>query len=86
MDLPVTREQINDWRSSSKLIQNVFPNLTPEQRQFLMSGVSPEEWEKAFGDENNIDPKDLQKIAMTMGKSAVIIIGGDEDLMKGPTT
>jgi hypothetical protein len=78
LDLPVTAEQIEDWRTSDKLIQHVFPELTPGERQFLMSGVTEEEWHKAFGDEDKVDPEDVRKIAMTMGKTTIIISGGQE--------
>ena len=47
MDLPVTQEQIDRWRGG-ELIQNVFPNLTPDQREFIMTGVTPAEWAKEF--------------------------------------
>ena len=41
MLLPVTNEQINRWQNG-ELIQNVFPHLTPSEREFLISGVTPE--------------------------------------------
>lgn len=47
MDLPVTREQIELWQSGI-LIQNVMPELTNVQREFLISGMSPEEQKKIF--------------------------------------
>lgn len=30
------------------LIQDAFPNLNPEQREFILSGTTPEEWDKMF--------------------------------------
>jgi hypothetical protein len=71
-DLPVTQEELDSWKNG-RLVQEVFPHLTPDQRQFLISGVTAEEWEKAFGDEDNIDPRDLVKIAMTAGKTVIVI-------------
>ena len=57
MLLPVTNEQINRWQNG-ELIQNVFPHLTPSEREFLISGVTPEEWdvvnedlEEVYGDD-----------------------------------
>jgi len=47
MDLPVTREQIELWQSGI-LIQNIMPELTNVQREFLISGMSPEEQKKIF--------------------------------------
>ena len=57
MLLPVTNEQIERWQDG-ELIQNVFPHLTPSEREFLISGVTPEEWdvvnedmEEVYGDD-----------------------------------
>ena len=49
MDLPVTPEQIREWQTSRTLIQNAFPQLTPDQREFLLTGSTPEEWDSIFG-------------------------------------
>lgn len=48
-DIPVTQEQLNRWQAG-ELIQNAMPNLTPDQREFLMTGVTKEEWETTFGE------------------------------------
>ena len=52
MDLPVTDEQLNRYNHSPDrpLVQNVFPDLTTEQREFLINGITPEEWTKHIGD------------------------------------
>lgn len=49
MDLDVTNEQLNDWLDNKKCIQDVFPNLLPDEREFLMSGITPAEWDHMFG-------------------------------------
>jgi hypothetical protein len=51
MDLPITEEQLNNWKNGM-LIQNAMPNLTPAQREFLISGITPEEWDE-FLNEND---------------------------------
>jgi hypothetical protein len=51
MDLPVTPEQIEAWRQG-ELIQNVMPQLSAAEREFLISGVTPEEWEALFGNDD----------------------------------
>ena len=51
MDIPVTVDQIKAWEDG-ELIQNVMPNLTPDQREFIMTGVTPEEWENVFGEKH----------------------------------
>lgn len=48
LDIPVTQEQLEDWHAG-QVIQQAMPNLTPDQREFLMTGVTAEEWEEAFG-------------------------------------
>lgn len=47
MHLNITQEQIDEWAAGS-LIQNVFPNLNGDEREFLMTGVTPGEWDAAF--------------------------------------
>ena len=32
------------------LIQDVFPKATPEEREFIVSGLTPEVWDKIFGE------------------------------------
>lgn len=48
MDLPCTQEQIDSWRNG-ELIQNAMPQLDAQQREFLISGSTPEEWDEVFG-------------------------------------
>jgi len=45
--IEVEGSQYNDWMAG-KNIQIAFPNLTPDQREILMSGICPECWEKIF--------------------------------------
>lgn len=33
------------YRLKKELIQNVYPELTPEEREFIISGITPEEWD-----------------------------------------
>lgn len=41
------------WISGGGLIQNVMPYLTPDEREFLMTGTTPEEWNAMFKNEDN---------------------------------
>ena len=50
MDIPVTQSQIDDWESGT-LIQDAMPNVSADDREFLMTGVTPEEWTDTFGSE-----------------------------------
>lgn len=50
MVLPVAQDRIEVWASGAgALIQDAFPELNADQREFLMSGATPEEWEDMFG-------------------------------------
>lgn len=48
VEIPITQEQWRDHVKSGKLIQNSFPQLTAEQREFLISGTTQEEWDALF--------------------------------------
>jgi len=48
LDLDVTEEQMSRWMEG-ELSQNVFSHLTVDEREFIMTGVVPSEWEALFG-------------------------------------
>ena len=43
MSLTFTRQQYDDWKAG-QLIQNAMPQLSSEEREFLMTGITPAEW------------------------------------------
>jgi hypothetical protein len=47
MEIPVTQEQLENWWGGM-LIQDAMPNLSADQREFLMTGYTPEDWEQLF--------------------------------------
>ena len=49
MEIAITFLQLEKLKCN--LVQNVVPNLSVEEREFLISGITPEEWAKEFGDE-----------------------------------
>ena len=50
MDLPVTQGQLDRWRAG-ELIQHVMPHLSVDQREFIITGTTKEEWDEIFGGE-----------------------------------
>ena len=50
MDLPVTKKQIQMYENNEGTLQDIFSNLTPDQREFIKSGILEEEWENSFKD------------------------------------
>ena len=48
MELDITQEQIKRFLEGEK-VQDVFPNLNAGQREVLLNGTTPEEWNEVFG-------------------------------------
>lgn len=46
-------EEILRWRRSGALVQDALPDLSPEQAEFLVSGLTPEEWAILFPPEED---------------------------------
>ena len=42
-DIPVREEQLDAWKRGA-LIQDAMPNLSPDQREFIMTGITPDTW------------------------------------------
>ena len=54
MALDITQESLDIYDTiGGMLVQNVFPNLNKEEREFLINGVTPDEWNKYIGDYND---------------------------------
>ena len=54
MELPITQEHLDNYDTvGGLLVQDVFPNLDVGQREFLISGITPQEWEETFGEEGD---------------------------------
>ena len=47
MDLPINLDEVRGWQEG-ELIQNVWPFLTDDEREFIFSGYQPGEFEKAM--------------------------------------
>jgi hypothetical protein len=53
MNIDVTPEQlfrIENRMNTTELIQNIVPNLSMSDREFLMTGITNEEWIRMFGE------------------------------------
>ena len=47
IDLDVTAEEIKAWKAGM-LIQDAMPRLNENEREFIMTGITAEEWEKHY--------------------------------------
>ena len=45
MDIDVTPAQLNSWKQGM-LVQTAMPDLSPDEREFIMTGITPNEWEE----------------------------------------
>ena len=50
-NIPVTKSQIYNWKIAGVLIQNAMPNISVDEREFIMTGITPEEWDSTFNEE-----------------------------------
>ena len=50
-EIDVTIEQILAWEEG-ELIQNAMPNLSADDREFIKTGITSEEWDQLFGGED----------------------------------
>ena len=47
MYLDISQEQIAEWNAPAeerRLIQDIFPNLNDDEREFIMTGYTPADW------------------------------------------
>lgn len=49
-EIDVTPAQLAAWMNG-QLIQVAMPDLSTDDREFIKLGITPEEWEAAFGDD-----------------------------------
>lgn len=52
MKIPgISMQDITKFHNGNQLIQDAFPNLTPDEREFILTGITPEEWDSVFPEE-----------------------------------
>jgi len=47
-DLPITEDQYRRFESGHGHVQEIFPDLSPGDREFLVTGTTEEEWDTLF--------------------------------------
>ena len=48
MDLDITMDQLIEYNKGEKLIQDIFPDLNPHEREFLITGYTQQDWDVLF--------------------------------------
>lgn len=57
MDLDITEDQVWAYRNGA-LLQDAFPNLTAEEREFFKTGYTAEDWELMFGSDEEFEEEE----------------------------
>lgn len=52
-NIDVTEEQIACWQSGEH-IQKAMPNLSPSDREFIVTGITDQEWDSVFLDDEDL--------------------------------
>lgn len=55
-DLDITEEQYQRF-VQGELVQKAFPHLSPDEREFIVTGITPHEWDHYMRDDES-DPND----------------------------
>ena len=48
MEIEVTAQQLVDYFIHGKVIHKAMPEVPKEHREFIMTGITPEEWDQTF--------------------------------------
>ena len=51
LDIDITEDQLKRWENGEGLIQNIMPNITPDEREFILTGITNDEWDETFKEE-----------------------------------
>jgi hypothetical protein len=47
-DIPLDPNDMVMWNDGQGSLQELMPYLTDSEREFILSGITPDEWAKAF--------------------------------------
>ena len=50
-EINVTEEQLQKICQNGELIQRALPGVSAEDREFIKTGITPQEWNDMFGEE-----------------------------------
>ena len=51
MEINITPEQYASFQKDNRPIQKIFPNLSAGEREFILTGTTPKEWDEMFGED-----------------------------------
>jgi hypothetical protein len=54
-EIDVTQERLDAWQIGGAFIQDAMPDVPAADREFLLTGVTPEEWNLYMPDDDDDD-------------------------------
>jgi hypothetical protein len=48
LELDITDLQLTQWQQGLGRIQDIFPNLSADEREFIMTGLTADSWDTLF--------------------------------------
>ena len=79
-ELPLTLESFQesyDRMRSGVVIQEAFPTLSPQDREFILSGIIPQRWDKMFPPLPALDETVISQILREL-KPVIVDLFGDD--------
>lgn len=58
MDLNVTEAQMADYAAARGYIQDIFSNLSADEREFIKTGITAAEWNAVFDKADEADDEE----------------------------
>ena len=60
MDIDITEDQLLVYEETLVPVQDIFPHLTPSEQEFLVSGLTDEDWDELFPEEPTYEEKSTE--------------------------
>ena len=54
-EIILNKNDLVAWQSGNLSIQQAMPYLSPDQREFILTGITPQIWEECFPEEEESD-------------------------------
>jgi hypothetical protein len=72
MIINVKPQVVEEWLKGSAPIQRLMPNLTADEREFLITGITPESWEKNVGSDE-VEREEVKKPRSSIDLSVLLV-------------
>jgi hypothetical protein len=81
MNVYATQDELEAYWKGSGNIQDVLPHCNENQREFIKTGITPQEWDDLFGEPEPAEPTAAEQYAADMADVEQELIGQYEDFL-----